>query len=89
MGWSWSLFFAQAAMSAAVMRALPRSPLPADREGYMGGLIEDARPVPLVGPRHAVCAVYVDNATIIGASLEETTEAVRLVRAALDAQGLI
>eukprot|EP00972_Heterocapsa_arctica_P069193 10223590-Heterocapsa_arctica.AAC.1 len=32
MGWSWSLFFAQAGMSAAVMRALLRSPLPADRE---------------------------------------------------------
>lgn len=89
MGWSWSSYFAQAAVSQAVERALTQGPMPFGHDGVRGGLIEDGRATPYIGPSFATCAAYVDNATVLAASPADCAEALRLIREELGRVGLI
>lgn len=89
MGWSWSLCFAQAAMSQAVERALRSEPMPRDHKGVRGGLVQDGRPSPYIGPGFAICSVYVDNATVLAASPSDCAQALKNIEAELGRVGLI
>jgi hypothetical protein len=76
MGWSWALYFCQSAMSSCVARALGGG-------GLCGSLVLDATPSPSIGVGSPVAAVYVDNATVIGATKHDCEVAFTRVKAAL------
>ena len=83
MGWSWALYFAQAAMETPFERALG-----APRDG-IGGLLRDGRPPPLIGKGRPVGSVYVDNGAIFAASREDCIAGDRAVRRELAAADLV
>jgi len=87
MGWSWSLFFAQSAMTTALRTVFPQRSL--GSAGLVGGLLEDASVAPLVGKSAPVCAVYVDNATIVAESRAAAAAAAELAKGALRRVGLV
>ena len=64
MGWSYSLFFCQAAFSKAAAVVNPRG---------LSGLCVERSAAPVVGPGHPVGAVYVDNKIGIGCDRDSGT----------------
>eukprot|EP00973_Karenia_brevis_P077561 10777280-Karenia_brevis.AAC.1 len=78
MGWSWALYFCQAAMCDACAEAVPT-----DFHGR-GGVVEDGHPVPKLARGRPLVAVYVDNALTVGATRKDVELALGRLCAALD-----
>ena len=82
MGWSWAMHFAQEAMCIPARAACPGG------QG-IGGMLEEALPVPLLGPSRPLVGIYVDNATIVGWSAKDTHEALTRFMSLCTASGWV
>ena len=79
MGWSWALYFANAAVNEMVARA---------RGGDHDWLLRERTPLPRLRVDRPVGGVYVDNITLLGISIQQINLVSFEVQKQADRQGL-